>query len=70
MIVPRPGDRRSARAETKLPAWPRVLVAIAHPDDESFGLGACRPQKRTRHHIEPTPPRLASSCACRRQHVH
>jgi LmbE family N-acetylglucosaminyl deacetylase len=23
-----------------LPAWPSVLVVIAHPDDESFGLGA------------------------------
>ena len=46
MIVRRPGDRRSARAGTMLPAWPRVLVAITHPDDESFGLGACRPQRR------------------------
>lgn len=24
----------------RLPAWPEVLAIVAHPDDESFGLGA------------------------------
>ncbi len=36
-------DRRlqgSSSGGTMLPAWPRALVVIAHPDDESFGLGA------------------------------
>ncbi len=37
MNVSRPTD---SRAGTMLPAWPSTLVVIAHPDDESFGLGA------------------------------
>ena len=36
----RPRDSRSGQAGAMLPAWPRALVVIAHPDDESFGLGA------------------------------
>jgi len=31
---------RDTRAGRLLPAWPSVLAVIAHPDDESFGLGA------------------------------
>jgi LmbE family N-acetylglucosaminyl deacetylase len=31
---------RSGRPERLLPAWPAALAVIAHPDDESFGLGA------------------------------
>jgi LmbE family N-acetylglucosaminyl deacetylase len=38
MMKSRPG--RSARPAAGLPAWPRVLAVVAHPDDESFGLGA------------------------------
>ncbi len=35
-----PRDSRSGQARAMLPAWPSTLVVIAHPDDESFGLGA------------------------------
>ena len=35
-----PRDSRYGQAGTTLPAWPGALVVIAHPDDESFGLGA------------------------------
>src|SRR5450759_2865211 len=31
--------RMSRRADA-LPAWTSVLAVVAHPDDESFGLGA------------------------------
>jgi N-acetylglucosamine malate deacetylase 2 len=40
MNVSRPAGPRAGRAGTTLPAWPSALVVIAHPDDESFGLGA------------------------------
>ncbi len=34
-------DRHSAtRPGHALPAWRSVLVVVAHPDDETFGLGA------------------------------
>ena len=40
MKASRPADSRPGRAGTMLPAWPSTLVVMAHPDDESFGLGA------------------------------
>jgi LmbE family N-acetylglucosaminyl deacetylase len=30
----------SERTSSRLPQWHRVLAVVAHPDDESFGLGA------------------------------
>jgi N-acetylglucosamine malate deacetylase 2 len=33
-------SKQAGQTATALPAWPVVLVVIAHPDDESFGLGA------------------------------
>jgi N-acetylglucosamine malate deacetylase 2 len=30
----------ASRPGRRLPAWPSVLAVVAHPDDESFGLGA------------------------------
>jgi LmbE family N-acetylglucosaminyl deacetylase len=35
-----PGGRAPARPARVLPGWPAVLAVVAHPDDESFGLGA------------------------------
>jgi len=34
------GDYRPEPVLTALPAWSSVLAVVAHPDDESFGLGA------------------------------
>ena len=35
-----PSRMPAAHPERRLPAWASVLVVVAHPDDESFGLGA------------------------------
>src|SRR5450755_2334393 len=32
--------RRFPRPERQLPGWRSALVVVAHPDDETFGLGA------------------------------
>jgi len=34
------GRAREGRVHPRLPAWGDVLALVAHPDDESFGLGA------------------------------
>jgi LmbE family N-acetylglucosaminyl deacetylase len=34
-----PTGRPGPRPGRQLPAWPTVLAVIAHPDDETFGLG-------------------------------
>src|ERR1700757_2211598 len=34
------GESRPEPAPRALPAWSAVLAVVAHPDDESFGLGA------------------------------
>jgi LmbE family N-acetylglucosaminyl deacetylase len=36
----RPGSQDAHTISTSLPTWQRPLVVVAHPDDESFGLGA------------------------------
>lgn len=37
VAFPAPAPSRPGR---RLPSWPSVLAVVAHPDDESFGLGA------------------------------
>jgi len=34
------GSSPAGRSGRLLPAWPSALAVIAHPDDESIGLGA------------------------------
>ncbi len=34
------GPSQALRRRTELPRWRSVLVVVAHPDDETFGLGA------------------------------
>ena len=34
------GSQPGSRPLQVLPAWPTVLAVVAHPDDETFGLGA------------------------------
>ena len=40
MNVAVPSQAPAARPGRRLPAWASVLAVVAHPDDESFGLGA------------------------------
>ena len=39
-ILHRDGGSATARPGRELPAWRAVLAVVAHPDDETFGLGA------------------------------
>ena len=40
MREPQPASTQAGRLGRLLPTWPAALAVIAHPDDESFGLGA------------------------------